>query len=193
MPTVDMDENEYAAWQNSKHIMPVLAQIEAHPEAKELAQKAVLLAAPNRAGPEAKIRQEVDQRFNEFRSGFDELKGVILEGEKKREAAETQAKLLEDWNKGKAKLRGQGYTEEGLEEVHKLMEERGIADHEAAAALYERMNPPPEPLITGGTRWDWAAPETKNAPDLKPLFEGRDDEFLGPAIANALKEARGQI
>jgi len=188
MPTVEIDENELA---NLRQIQTVLGQVEKHPEARALAQKAVALAAPDRAGPEVRIRDEVDKQLGEFRSGFDELKNMLVEDKKSREAAEAQQKLQARWSEGRAKVRAQGYTDEGLGELEKLMEERGIADHEAAAALYERMNPPPEPLISGGARWDWASPEVKNAPDLKPLFEGREDEFLGPAIANALKEARG--
>jgi hypothetical protein len=84
-----------------------------------------------------------------------------------------------------------GYATEGVEAIEKLMEERSIADHEAAEALFAKMNPPPPPLMTGGNRWDWTAPEIKNDVDLKPLFEGNDDAFLGPAIQAALKEARG--
>jgi hypothetical protein len=63
MPTVDMDENQYTAWQASQQWMPVLQQIEKHPEARALAQKAVALAAPDRAGPESKIRDEVNSHY----------------------------------------------------------------------------------------------------------------------------------
>lgn len=188
MATIEIDENELANWRN---LQPVLAAIEKHPEARALAQKAAALAAPERASPEVKLREE-------FTGSISEIKDMLAKDREEREkekaerdAASKTAEMQQQWTAGRAKLRSQGFNQEGIDAIEKLMEERGVADHEVAAAYFERLNPPPEPLMTGGNRWDWSAPEVKNAPDLKPLFEGREDEFLGPAIANAIKEVRG--
>lgn len=187
MPMTEIDETEL---HNLRGLQQVLAQIEKHPEARALAQKAVSIAAPDRAGPEVKIRSEFDERFSKVEgmitSFVDEQKKTAAE----RETAAQRAALEARWMEGRATIRKSGYTGEGLEAVEKLMEERGIADHEAGVALFERQNPPPAPLISGGNRWDWAAPDTKNTPDLKPLYDGNEDAFLGPAIANAIKEVR---
>jgi hypothetical protein len=47
---------------------------------------------------------------------------------------------------GRAALQKGGYTDEGIAAVEKLMEEYGIPDHEAAASLHEKLQPPAEPV-----------------------------------------------
>ena len=51
---------------------------------------------------------------------------------------------------GLAKLRRAGWTDEGLTEVRKLMDEKGILDSEIAAAYYEKQHPPQTPATPSG-------------------------------------------
>src|SRR5579872_835938 len=49
-----------------------------------------------------------------------------------------------------------GYTDEGIDKIKGIMKERTIPDPMAAAALYEKMNPPPkpqQPSSFAGTSW----------------------------------------
>ena len=189
MANVEIDETELA---NLRGIQQVLGKVENHPEARALAQKAIALAAPERAGPEVKIRSEFDERFAKL---TETVTGFIEDTKKEREenqSAAARRALEQKWMDGRSKARAAGYTtDEGLNALEKFMEDRGVADHEVAMAAFEKINPPAQPLITGGNRWDFFAP-AEQAPDLKPLFEGREDDFLGPQIQRALAEVRGQ-
>ncbi len=68
-----------------------------------------------------------------------------------------------------------GYTDEGIEKIKALMKERTIPDPMAAAALYEKLNPPPKPQVPSsfnGMGWGIGAPSEE--PDTKLLFDDED-------------------
>ncbi len=72
------------------------------------------------------------------------------------------------------------------------MEKNGVADHEVAIPAFERLHPPPEPVVSGGARWnffDQAAGANDEA--MKALMGGNDEAFLSMALPTALKEGRG--
>ena len=185
---VEIDETELA---NYKSVASVLALIEKHPEARALAQKAVALAAPERAGPEIKIRGELDERFGKLESVVTSFIDEQKKDREERAAADAKSRLEREWMDGRRKLRDAGWQTDSIDQLEKFMEERGVADHEVAASHFEKLHPPPEPVMTGSNKFNWFDQPAEQT-DLKPLLEGREDEFLGPAIANALKEVRGQ-
>jgi hypothetical protein len=188
MALVEVDETELS---NLRGIQQVLAQVEKHPEARAMAQKAVALAAPERAGPEVKIRGELDEFRNEIKGVLTTFVDEQKAAREENETATARRALETRWMEGRQKARAAGYNnEEGLNALEKFMEEKGVADHEVAIPAFERLHPPPEPLMTGGNRWDFFAPAAQQAPDLKPLFDGNEDAFLGPAIQNAIMEVR---
>lgn len=198
MPAYELDENEYAAFQRYQQsgMGTVLDKVAKHPEARTLAQRAILLAAPEQAGPEIRVRQEAEGQIAEVKKTIDEFIAEQRKDRDERAAAENTAALQSRWNAGIAKLRASGYGEEGIEAIGKLMEDRGIADHEAAAALYERMNPPPAPIMSSGTGFDFfgGLGEDGAGEALKMLIDSRgeaDDAFLGRMVPIAINEARG--
>ena len=68
-----------------------------------------------------------------------------------------------------------GYTDEGIEKIKAIMKERTIPDPMAAAALYEKLNPPPKPQVPSsfnGMGWGIGAPSEE--PDTKLLFDDED-------------------
>jgi hypothetical protein len=87
-----------------------------------------------------------------------------------------------------------GYTDEGVQKLEQFAQERGIADHATAAAEYERENPPPQPVETGGSAWAaFATPRaTAENSGLDLLLQGDDDGFLRVSIPLALREVRGR-
>ena len=70
---------------------------------------------------------------------------------------------------------------------------KALRKHEAARALHERLTPPAEPAITGGSRWNLfdRSEEAANDEAFKALMNGDDERFLATAIPAALKEVRG--
>ena len=190
MAKVEIEEAELA---NLRRVNDVAVLLGKNPRTRAVLQAAVAEAAPDQAGSEHYLRNE----FSEAIGGVSKKIDDFLEAQKKdreeREAADARRALESRWLDGRGKLRDAGYTQEGLEAVEKLMEERGIADHEAARALHERLNPPAEPAVTGGSSWNFfdRSAEAANDAAFKALMSGDDETFLSTAIPAALKEARG--
>lgn len=89
-----------------------------------------------------------------------------------------------------ARLRSEGYTEEGVGEIQKIMVARHIADPEAAAALYDRMNPAPAEPGTGSWEpqsWDYQQPI--EGLDVEGLFKN-EDLWADRQIHKILQEER---
>jgi hypothetical protein len=71
------------------------------------------------------------------------------------------------------RLRASGYTDEGIGKIKNLMKERTIPDVEAAAALFDKLNPAPPPQPPGFRGTSWGIGDTAEA-DNKLLFENED-------------------
>ncbi len=190
MPKIEIEEAELA---NLKRVNDVAALIGKNPKARALLQEAVALAAPEEVGPEHRIRSEVSEQLGAIR---EELKKDREERDKERaerEAGAAKRALEERWLAGRKAARDQGYVGEGLEKLEEFMEKKGVADHEVAIPAFERENPPPEPVVTGGSRWNFfdVKAEAESDVALKDLLAGNDESFLAKAIPAALREARG--
>jgi hypothetical protein len=187
---IEIEESELA---NLRRVNDVATLIGKNPKARAMLQQAVVEAAPDQAGPEHYLRSEFTEAIGSVSKKIDEF----LEGQKQerseREADAAKRALENRWLEGRAKLRADGVTQEGVEAVEKLMEDEGIPNHEAARLLYERRNPPPEPAVTGGSRWNFfdRAAEAANDTAFKALMDGDDEAWLAHSIPAALKEARG--
>lgn len=83
------------------------------------------------------------------------------------------------------RLKAEGYTLEGLDNIKRLMVDRSIADPEAAAALFDRMNPKP---AAGGASWEPANWDIRNDAvdnDVAGLFANEDlwaDKMVGTVL-----------
>lgn len=72
------------------------------------------------------------------------------------------------------RLRKTGYTDEGIDKIKNLMKERTIPDVEAAAALFDKLNPPASPAPPSGFEGSaWNIGDSKDESD-KLLFEDPD-------------------
>lgn len=184
----ELDENQYAEWQRHQQ---VLALIDKNPEAKKLIQKAVLIGAPEMAGTEPRIRDENEQFKGEITSKLDAFLDEQRKDREDRKADEAKRAMESDWLSGRRKLREQGYDDVGVEKIEEFMEKRGVADHEIAMAAYERENPPPPPIATGGSRWNFFDQRDAGNLGLDALLKGDDEGFLAQALPIALREGRG--
>jgi hypothetical protein len=194
---VELDENELALLPEMRRIHAVATKIGQHPKGREMLQQAVLLADPDSAGPEARIRAEVIERESAITKKLDEFLEKQAKKEEEAEAKEARGSLERRWLDGRSKATTAGYSGESLTNLEKFMEERGIADHEVAISHFERLNPPPPPSITGGSRWNFFDQVTAND-DLglkafldNPGAPGADEAFLARAVPAALKDVRG--
>jgi hypothetical protein len=88
------------------------------------------------------------------------------------------------------------YTDEAVEGLEKFAAANGISDPGRAMAEFEKRNPPPEPVVSGGTNWAFFDQRTNGAASadngLAELLRGDDEGFLRKSIPAALAEVRGQ-
>lgn len=84
----------------------------------------------------------------------------------------------------------EGFTDEGLEQIKKLMVDRSIADPDAAAALFNKLNPPPPQEAASYQPQQWTL-ESATGPgvDVAMLFQD-EDRFEQQMIASTLNEIR---
>ena len=188
MAKIEIDENEYV---EMKRVTDVARLIAANPKARPLMQQAIAEAAPDQIGPEHRIRQEVDEKIGGLEKTIREFLDETKAEKAAREAEETKRTFETRWLGTRNKAREAGYTDEGLEKLEAWMEKRGVADHEIAIPAFERENPPPEPVVTGGRGWDFFNGIPKDQPDLQALLNGNDEAFLATAIPAALNDVRG--
>lgn len=78
-------------------------------------------------------------------------------------------------------LRGEGFTDDGIEKLKKLMVDRQIPDVEAAVALFERQNPAPKETPDALRSRGWA--------DIPQGSEDTVKELMADESAWARKEA----
>jgi hypothetical protein len=187
---IEIEESELA---NLKRVNDVATLIGKNPKARAMLQQAVVEVAPDQAGPEHYLRSEFTEAIGGIREDLAKDREERAKEKQEREAEDAQRKLENRWLEGRAKLRADGVMQEGIEAVEKLMTDEGIPSHEAARLLYEKRNPPPEPVVTGGSRWNFfdRAADAANDTAFKALMDGDDETWLAHAIPAALKEARG--
>ncbi len=95
----------------------------------------------------------------------------------------------------KAQLRKKGWTDEGIDGVLKLAEERGSADLEAMAALFDVLHPPAE-VVSPGSGYGLNSmfeQGSDDAEEMAALFntKGEDPNALNTLIGKGLDDSRG--
>jgi len=188
MPMVEIDETELA---NYRQLADSYNKALRHPKARPLLIDAIAEVNEQVAqAPDRMIRAELAERDRSINEKLDKFMAGLTEREETRAQQEQVSRLEQNLAAGRALARKAGYTADGLKSLEDFKAEAGILDYEDAIAAYERRNPPPTPVATGGNRWDFlSVPETE-LPDLKPLFEGNEDAFLNKTIASTLRDIR---
>lgn len=192
MALVQVEETELL---QSRQIAEALTKIAAKPEARRKMLEARKLAEPNVAIPELDAAAPVNEALAEIRKELAEERAAL---KKQREEEAEQRKIAEfrdRWNGQKSQLRSSGWTDDGIAEVEKHAQERGIADLEIAAAHYEKLHPPAEPVTPNGSG-SWGFFGEQQAEDdtfVKSMVESRglDEGALNKEIGLAIREARG--
>jgi hypothetical protein len=193
----EVDEAEY---NQLIALRGVASKIVANPAARKRLEEAQKMVDPNAPTPtlDAEAAQMAPIKEAEKRLA-DEIAALKKEREdEKRE--QTLAAIADKQSKAIAQLRRQGYTDEGVAAIEKLMETKGLLDVEDAVAIFERANPPQMPVTPGGLtgeRWNFADQPTDGGDkDIAALLSNKGDGPGGDAaamrMANAtLQEMRG--
>jgi hypothetical protein len=190
MPKIEIDEEEanrlYA-------LRGVAAKIVANPAARKKLEEAQKLVDPNAATPtldaDAAQRAPLDALRDELTKKLDDLAKGQEDRDRQSRINEIAGKQASD----KAQLRKDGYTDEGLTAIEKIMADKGLLDVMDAVAIHERNNPPQSPITPGaGSGWnftDMTAEADKNITDLI-ASRGSNDQIADRMVREALNEMR---
>jgi hypothetical protein len=193
----EVDEAEY---NQLVALRSVASKIVANPAARKRLEEAQKMVDPNAPTPTLDAEAAQLAPINAAKAELEE-KIAKLEKERQDEKREqTLAAIADKQSKAIAKLRREGYTDEGVAAIEKLMETKGLLDVEDAVAIFERANPPQMPATPGGLtgeRWNFADQPTDGGDkDIAALLSNKGDGPGGDAaamrMANAtLQEMRG--
>lgn len=191
MPVLEIDEVELLRLRKQDQTVNALM---ANPKAKRKIFEAYKAADPNVRIPELEMEEAARAPVSALEKQVADLTKQIADDKADREKNATLGSLHGNIEKGKAKLRAQGWTDEGLEALDKVMEEKGTTDIEMAAAYYEKLHPPQAPIAPRGHGgWNFMQEVTDGEADLKRMLDTRgDNEIVADKMArDALNEFRG--
>jgi hypothetical protein len=210
VPKIEVDESEFLA---SKATIEAVNGMLSNRVAREMLLRARKIANPNAVIPEIDAAEPVNATLAEIkaaqeadrRAAAEERAALKAEREAEkaeREAekeAERQSRFLADaqadFVRQKAALRAEGWRDEGIAEIVAHAEKNGIADLEIAAAHWEKLHPPAEPVQPNSTG-SWGFMD--NIPDddkfVKAMIasKGEDEGALNAEINASLRDFRAQ-
>ena len=191
MAAVEIDEVELLRLRKQDSTVHALMQ---NPKAKRKIFEAYKEHDPNARIPELEMEEAARAPVSALETTVAELKKQIADDKAEREKNAKLNSLSSTIDQGKMKLRRAGWTDEGLEALDKVMEEKGTTDIEMAAAYYEKLHPPQSPIAPRGHGgWNFMQEVNDGEADLKRLLDTRgDNEIAVDKMAHeALNEFRG--
>ena len=191
--TIEVDEAEY---NQMVALRGVASKIVANPAARKRLEEAHKMVDPNAATPllDQETQQlapvkELEKQVNERIAKFEKE-----QEDKKRE--ETLAAIAKRQEDGFAALRRDGFLDEGIEKVKKLMEDKGLLDPRDAAAIFLRDNPPQMPATPSGgmtgTAWGFADVNAESDKSIQELIatKGGSESLADRMAIAALNDFR---
>lgn len=183
----EIDEQELLQLQRG---FALLEQLQGDPKARSHLERAVKVKYPDIKTQEEQI-EEVSAphvaRVNEAVEALNKRMADLDAREQKAAEDAADNALLSSFQR----LQSQGYTNEGISQIARLMSDRKIADPEAAAALYDRMNP--RQVEAPPSAWEpqhWNI-ESNAVVDTKALFTD-PDKWADAEVGKVLADVRGQ-
>jgi hypothetical protein len=178
MPPVELGDDQFAILNGAHKLMDELMR---NPKTKHQAEALVKQIHPgvvteaDRAAPLINavkhVNQKVDQTINYLK------------------AREIDDKLNGAFND----LRRAGYTEEGIDKIKELMVKERIPNPAAAAAFWEKQNPPQVNEASLFSPSDWGFGQPSEDADLKLLWSN-EDRWAERETARVLKEiSKGEL
>lgn len=192
MPQIELDEAQYAELARVpeyRSVFEMITGIMKNPKARKKLLEARKEADPNASIPELDAAAPINAEISAVREELAATRKELSDDKTARETAKKLANLESQWERGRAELRTQGYTDEGITAIEALMEKEGIASHAAASAYYDRLNPPAEPISPSSGRLGiFDAPAKDDV--MRMLHDGNDEGFLKETVSQTLGEIR---
>src|SRR5215469_10433531 len=144
MALVEVEDSELQTLRTARALVE---KFHGDPRTREQYLKLIKILNPQAIVPEIDAKNEVLDEIKKRDEVIADLKKAIDADKAERDETARKAKVEGSIADGRKWCRDQGYTQDGITGIEKIMEERGIADYEAAAALFERINPRDEPIV----------------------------------------------
>ncbi len=137
--TIEIDENTLVA---QGAILKLFDEMQKNPKTRGATLRAIKELRPDISIPELDAAAPLQAQLEEIKTAQREfLDSIKAEKAAAAEAAATE-KLISGWNAQKNSLLEEGYFPDGVEKIEAFARENGIPNLAAAAALYEKRNPP---------------------------------------------------
>lgn len=192
MANVEIDESELAALKN---VAGLVNKGLNNPKSRESILRALKAANPELPVPELDAKDPILEQMKEMRDEQKKFMDSVTERENKRVEEENLTKLKAKWEVGQSKARKMGYDDESLKVLEKFMEDNGVADHEIAAAAFEKLHPQPKPIANTSGKFNFFQPTgaddfiTKSLDELK-AGKINETQFLDGSVDKVLSEIR---
>ena len=163
MALIEVDADEFHRLRANAEALPsktLLDKVGSDPGRRRRFLEMVKEMDPTANIPEIDASAPALERVGAIAKEFNEFKEAIEAERQERAKAEREKSTMSTIEQERAKLRAQGYQDEGITAVEKLMQDRGLTDYEAAAALLERSQPADEVILPNYDRsWNFATPD----------------------------------
>jgi hypothetical protein len=160
MPEISAEE-----WQVASGARALLDKLLKSPKTQLATQRLIKSAVPD-----VQIETVED---NPIYTELQETRSTLRELQKSLEESAIDSKLEREFDK----LRSQGFTDDGIEAVKKLMVDRKIPHASDAAAVYEKMNPPKPTDRPSGYGTDWGFGRKQEGDEDRNLLLQNEDAF----------------
>jgi hypothetical protein len=177
MAVKEVDESQ---WTSAQNVVRSVTEIMKDPKRRMRLLELQKEAEPNAVIPELDAQTPVKEAIDGITKKFDELRTELQTEREKKHNDDKLAEFTKKYEAGRKLLTQSGYNEEGVKAVEKLMEERGIADHEDALVIYERLHPPQQPI------------KSTNAAVSSFLAQARGDAEGGDELTKRLIASQGK-
>lgn len=188
---VEIDEAEYM---KLRQLSGVVNTIMKNPDARKFVEKAHKLVDPNAATPTLDRDAAIVAPVSTLEKKIDDFIASTTKREDEREQNQKLNALKAQHEQGIAKLRRDGWTDDGIKAVEKLMDEKGLLDPLDAAAIHEKAHPPQAVAAPSGVgAWNFAEGIAAEDP-LKKLLDtkGKNDLVADKMASDVLNEFRQQ-
>lgn len=191
MARVELDEVELQRLQKQD---ATVHRLMANPKAKRRILEAYKDVDPNVRIPELEMEEAARAPVNALEKTVTELRSELAADKQARDDEKRLAALTGSVETGMAKLRRAGWTDDGLAEVRKLMDERGILDPEIAAAYYEKQHPPQNPANPSGSGgWDFMEPPAEDDTYIKAITASKNAADNDQLVMNEARKTVQQF
>lgn len=172
MALIEVDSDEYsrlvAELQTARPSKALLDRLGNNAKTRRQVLQLYKEVDPNASIPEIDAASPVLEEVNKTRAEMAVLQKKLDDRDAAEARATREREVQNSITLGQDRLRTAGWTDEGITNVEKLMQDRGLTDYEAAAALFERSQPKDEPVMPSdfGRNWDLFAAPSDNE-DIK--------------------------